>query len=165
MHFPDLEVCCDWSRFFSAQVSRRSWGRNAWRTTKNVCVGGYTFHWLILKIDLELSLKRLVYVPSQNFDTLQCIFNGFTAIRCFQFQKKVYQSSDRTVEHLCLWSQNEHGQQFSARNSHLADGGWGEGKGRTTVMPMPVNRSKQCLVVLTCTLAMRWWLQLYSIGR
>ena len=28
MHFPDLEVCCDWSVFFSAQVSRRSWGRN-----------------------------------------------------------------------------------------------------------------------------------------
>ena len=21
MHFPDLEVCCDWSTFFSAQVS------------------------------------------------------------------------------------------------------------------------------------------------
>ena len=27
--------------FFFAQVSRRSWGRNAWRTPKNVCVGGY----------------------------------------------------------------------------------------------------------------------------
>ena len=29
VHFPDLEVCCDWSTYFSAQVSRRSWGRNA----------------------------------------------------------------------------------------------------------------------------------------
>ena len=26
VHFPDLEVCCDWSTSFSAQVSRRSWG-------------------------------------------------------------------------------------------------------------------------------------------
>ena len=28
--------------FFFAQDSRRSWGRNAWRTPKNVCVGGYS---------------------------------------------------------------------------------------------------------------------------
>ena len=41
VHFPDLEVCCDWSTFFSAQVSGRSWGRNAWRTPQNVCMGGY----------------------------------------------------------------------------------------------------------------------------
>ena len=39
VHLPDLEVCCD-CFFFSAQVSRRSWGGNAWRTPKNVCVGG-----------------------------------------------------------------------------------------------------------------------------
>ena len=41
VHFPDLEVCCDWSTFFSAQVSRRSWARHTWRTPKNVCVGGW----------------------------------------------------------------------------------------------------------------------------
>ena len=39
VHLPDLEVCCD-CFFFPAQVSRRLWGRNAWRTPKNVCVGG-----------------------------------------------------------------------------------------------------------------------------
>ena len=43
----------------------------------------------------------------------------FTAVRCFQLRKKVlrldatsYQSSDRTVQHLCLWLQNEHEWQF-----------------------------------------------------
>ena len=41
------------------------------------------------------------------------------AVRCFQLRKKVlrleatsYQSSDRTVQHLCLWLQNEHEWQF-----------------------------------------------------
>ena len=41
------------------------------------------------------------------------------AVRCFQLRKKVlrldatsYQSSDRTVQHLCLWLQNEHERQF-----------------------------------------------------
>ena len=43
----------------------------------------------------------------------------FTAVRCFQLRKKVlrldatsYQSSDRTVQHLCLWLHNEHERQF-----------------------------------------------------
>ena len=43
----------------------------------------------------------------------------FIAVRCFQLRKKVlrldatsYQSSDRTVQHLCLWLQNEHERQF-----------------------------------------------------
>ena len=43
----------------------------------------------------------------------------FTSVRCFQLRKKVlrldatsYQSSDRTVQHLCLWLQNEHERQF-----------------------------------------------------
>ena len=43
----------------------------------------------------------------------------FTAVHCFQLRKKVlrldatsYQSSDRTVQHLCLWLQNEHERQF-----------------------------------------------------
>ena len=43
----------------------------------------------------------------------------FTAVRCFQLRKKVlrldatsYQSSDRTVQHLCSWLQNEHKWQF-----------------------------------------------------
>ena len=43
----------------------------------------------------------------------------FTAVRCFQLRKKVlrldatsYPSSDRTVQHLCLWLQNEHERQF-----------------------------------------------------
>ena len=43
----------------------------------------------------------------------------FTAVRCFQLRKKVlrldatsYQSSDRSVQHLCLWLQNEHERHF-----------------------------------------------------
>ena len=48
------------------------------------------------------------------------ISTTFTAVvRCFQLRKKVlrldatsYQSSDRTVQHLCLWLQNEHEWQF-----------------------------------------------------
>ena len=40
VHFPDLWVCCDWSMFFPAQISRPSWGRNAWRMPKNGCWGG-----------------------------------------------------------------------------------------------------------------------------
>ena len=43
----------------------------------------------------------------------------FTAVRCFQLRKKVlrldansYQSSDITVQHLCLWLENEHECQF-----------------------------------------------------
>ena len=43
----------------------------------------------------------------------------FTAVRCFQLRKNVlrldttsYQSSDRTVQHLFLWVQNEHEWQF-----------------------------------------------------
>ena len=44
---------------------------------------------------------------------------ALTAVRCFQFQKKVleqcatlYQRSDRIFKHLCLWLRNEHGRQF-----------------------------------------------------
>ena len=43
----------------------------------------------------------------------------FTAVCCFQLRKKVlrldatlYQSSDRTLQHLCLWLENEHERQF-----------------------------------------------------
>ena len=43
----------------------------------------------------------------------------FTAVRCFQLRKKVlrlnatsYQGSERTVQNLCLWLQNEHEWQF-----------------------------------------------------
>ena len=64
----------------------------------------------------------------------------FTAVRCFQLRKKVlrldatwYQSSDRTVQHLCLWLQNEH-EGRSTKNSHLTQ------RGRTTMMPIPVNQ-------------------------
>ena len=33
-------ICEQWERNFIFQFSRRSWGRNVWRTSKNVCVGG-----------------------------------------------------------------------------------------------------------------------------
>ena len=68
------------------------------------------------------------------------------AVRCFQLRKKVlrldatsYQSSDRTVQHLCLWLQNEH-----EWHSLLTQGG------RMTMMPMPVNRiTSQCKIKLS----------------
>ena len=66
---------------------------------------------------------------------------AFTAVHCFQFKKKVLelnakldQSSDRTVKHLCLWLQNEHGQQFCeefASRPVGAGGGGGGGVGET----------------------------------
>ena len=41
----DLEMCCDWccdwSTSFAFRFSRRSCGRNAWWTPKNVCAGCY----------------------------------------------------------------------------------------------------------------------------
>ena len=47
------------------------------------------------------------------------ISTTFTAVPCFQLRKKVlrldatsYQSSDRAIQHLCLWLQNEHEWQF-----------------------------------------------------
>ena len=39
----DLEMCCDGSASFAFRFSKRSWGRNARRTPKNVCVGCYRF--------------------------------------------------------------------------------------------------------------------------
>ena len=43
----NLHVISSWylqtmGKEFIFQFSRRSWGRNAWRTPKNVCVGGYS---------------------------------------------------------------------------------------------------------------------------
>ena len=74
----------------------------------------------------------------------------FTAVRCFQLRKKVlrldatsYQSSDRTVQHLCLWLQNEH-EGSSTKNSRLTQ------RGPTTMMPMPVNQiTSQCKMKLS----------------
>ena len=72
---------------------------------------------------------------------------AFTAVHCFQFKKKVLelnvtldQSSDRTVKHLCLWLQNEHGQQFCEEFASRPGGGGA----RTTMKPMPANRSFYC---------------------
>ena len=45
VHFPDLEVCCDWSTFFPARISRRSLGRKDYVTSqKSVCKEGYFEH-------------------------------------------------------------------------------------------------------------------------
>ena len=74
----------------------------------------------------------------------------FTAVRCFQLRKKLlrldatsYQSSERTVQHLCLWLQNSTSGS-SAWNSHLTQGG------RTTMMTMLVNQiTSQCKTKLS----------------
>ena len=74
----------------------------------------------------------------------------FTAVRCFQLRKKVlrldaisYQSSDRTVQHLCLWLQNEH-EGSSTKNLRLTQ------RGPTTMMLMPVNQiTSQCKMKLS----------------
>ena len=58
--------------------------------------------------------------PASNF-LMYCSASStaFTVVHCFQFKKKVLelnatldQSSDRTVKHLFLWLQHEHGPQF-----------------------------------------------------
>ena len=53
MHFPDLEVGCDWSTFFTFRFSR-----NAPQTPKCVRVGGYLSH----KLSCTFEVKR-----SKNF--------------------------------------------------------------------------------------------------
>ena len=75
----------------------------------------------------------------------------FTAVRCFQLRKKVlrldatsYQNTDRTVQHLCLWLQNEHERHFCEEFAPHPGGG------RTTMMTMPVNRiTSQCKIKLS----------------
>ena len=69
---------------------------------------------------LEYPLAVLAQTPTA-YILMYCntFSTTLTAVRCFQLRKKVlrldatsYQSSDRTVQHLCLWLQNEHEWQF-----------------------------------------------------
>ena len=69
---------------------------------------------------LKYPLAVLAQTPA-TYILMYCnaFLSTFTAARCFQLRKKVlrldatsYQSSDRTIQHLCLWLQNEHGWQF-----------------------------------------------------
>ena len=64
----------------------------------------------------EPAFRRLFTQMTVKFVTF---LKKTAAVRCFQLRKKVlrldatsYQSSDRTVQHLCLWLQNEHEWQF-----------------------------------------------------
>ena len=72
------------------------------------------------KTFLKYSLAALAQTPAA-YILMYCnaFSTTFTAVRCFQLRKKVlrldatsYQSSDRTVQHLCLWLQNEHERQL-----------------------------------------------------
>ena len=69
---------------------------------------------------LKYPLAVLAQTPAA-YILMYCnaISTTFTAVRCFQLRKKVlrldatsYQSSDRSLQHLCLWLQNEHERQF-----------------------------------------------------
>ena len=100
---------------------------------------------------LKYPLAVLVQTPAA-YILMYCnaFSTTFTAVRCFQLRKKVlrldatsYQSSDRTVQHLCLWLQNEHEWQF--REEFAPHPG-----GRTTMMPIPVNRiTSKCKIKLS----------------
>ena len=69
---------------------------------------------------LKYPLTVLAQTPAAYIFMYRNAFSTtFTAVRCFQLRKKVlrldatsYQSSDRTVKHLCLWLQNEHERHF-----------------------------------------------------
>ena len=68
---------------------------------------------------LNIPLAVLAETPATYILTYCKSSTAFTAVHCFQFNKKVLelnatldQSSDRTVKHLCLWLQNEQGRQF-----------------------------------------------------
>ena len=72
--------------------------------------------WTCFKISLGSFGSNSCCIP---FDVLQSIFNDFYRCSLLPTQEKVlrldttlYQSSDRTVQHLCLWLQNEHERQF-----------------------------------------------------
>ena len=69
---------------------------------------------------LKYSLAVLAQTPA-TYILMYCnaLSSTFTAVRCFQLRKKVlrlnatsYQGSERTVQNLCLWLQNEHEWQF-----------------------------------------------------
>ena len=62
MHSPDLEMCCDWSTFFTFRFSR-----NARQTPKCVLVGGYLSH----KLSCAFEVKR-----SKNFLLLAFHFDS-----------------------------------------------------------------------------------------
>ena len=69
---------------------------------------------------LKYPLVVLAQTPA-GYNLMHCNASSttFTAVRCFQVRNKVlwldatsYQSSDRTVQHLCLWLKNEDKWQF-----------------------------------------------------
>ena len=82
-----------------------------------------TFLWSTMTCSstfLKYPLAVLAQTPAA-YILMYCnaISTTFTAVRCFQLRKKVlrldatsYQSSDRTIQHLCLWLKNEHEWQF-----------------------------------------------------
>ena len=53
------DICEQWERNLS-QFNRRSWGRNAWRTPKNVCGGGYFF--LYFSVSSGYKSRRLTRI-------------------------------------------------------------------------------------------------------
>ena len=89
----------------------------------------------------------------------------FTAVRCFQLRKKVlrldatsYQNSDRTVQHLCLWLQNEHKWQFCEEFTPLHPGGTNDNDAY-----IPVNQiTSQCKIKLLQKYCPRINLQLWN---
>ena len=64
------DVCEQWEKKFIFKFSRRSWGRNAWRTPKNVCVGGYSSPCLPRAITLnDMDLKYNFFVNTRQFSS------------------------------------------------------------------------------------------------
>ena len=55
-HFPDLEVCCDWSPFLTAPFSRRSLGRIAWLAKRT---SAWEANSLNVKCHFKLPMKSL----------------------------------------------------------------------------------------------------------
>ena len=65
VHFLDLQVCCDWSTFFSTRFSRRLLGRIAWRACDQLTavktVSHSQYHMTVLRAQVWAMEKTCVF--------------------------------------------------------------------------------------------------------
>ena len=110
VHFPDLEVCCDWSTFFPARISRRSLGRKDCVTSqKSVCEGGYIGGDLSCRSDGNFRRWADIYFPDLPWLCFDSVFFA-RGLRSLPFQTWyrhfVYLAETRLVTTSCSFCQS-----------------------------------------------------------
>ena len=118
----NLHVISSWylwtmGKEFIFPFSRCSWGRNTWRTSKNVCVGDYMHHVFLQLccmqsyIGLALDILCLAMNLQQNSPYLWNIFFSTRSIRVLlelvrkwtQHLTKIDQEKSK-IEQICIWN-------------------------------------------------------------